>query len=746
MLVSLVAFVAVTPSLIPLPAKVVMGSSAFVLRPTTCLVGSSATQSVAKQFQIALSPATGYKLPIVADPGTTMNPIFLNLDTKLGLGSEGYRLKVTEKEIRITAEKNAGLFYGLQTLRQLLPTGIYSRTKVAGQGWTVPVCEIEDSPRYSWRGLHLDVSRHFYSVSFIKEYLDWLAIHKQNVFHWHLTDDGGWRMEVKRYPELTRVGAWRTITESEWNQSEHRFVPKHSGEPVYGGYYTQEQIKDVVRYASERFITVVPEIEMPGHSSEVTTAYPELSCKVAPAIKAEYLKNVKVTEPFIVCGGDPKVREFFENVLTETLSLFPSKFIHIGADEVDKTLWRSCPNCQAQLVKSGLGTVEELQSNFVQHFEKWLSSKGRRLVGWDEILEGGLAPGATVMSWRGIDGGIAAAKSGHDVVMSPTSHCYFDYSYESIPTSKAYEFDPTPEVLNSDEAMFVLGGQANIWTEWLSTEEEVEMMIFPRGCALFEALWTPLARKNFDDFRKRLSTHYKRLDYLGIAFNLEPPSAVEDLVTFKPGVKVYLNPSPAPLATVRYTIDGTEPTLSSPVYNGPISVTKPCVVRAAAFRGSRAKSLTISVSVLDLRPRRLTGVNGGLFRRTLSGTFTKMPPAKAFDGQPSQTIGEIGVGEMGGTDNFAVLFQGFIRIPKSGVYTFWLGSDDGSVMWLNDLMAIDNDGLHGFVEKRLRAKLEAGDYPLGVGMFENGGAESLSLLLEGPDLPKGPIPPAMLYR
>lgn len=730
--------------IVPAPAVAEIGIGKFTLRPTTSIRLMGATGGLGQRIRELFGPATGFNLR--ESDVAKSDQISVEVAARNDIPSEGYRMRVAPTGVAIQASSQAGAFYAIQSLRQLLPTAIFAKNRVSGQGWTAQACSIEDFPRYSWRGLHLDVSRHFYPVGFVKEYIDWLATHKQNVFHWHLVDDGGWRIEIKKYPRLTQVGAWRKVTASEWDWANNEFLGKDSGQSVYGGFYSQAEVREVVKYAADRYITVVPEIEMPGHSAEVTAAYPNLSCAVTSSAMGEYLKGMKITQPSMVCAGKESVRAFFQDVLTEVLALFPSKFIHIGADEVDKTLWRQCPDCQDRMKKDNLAGPEELQSDFVQGMERWLSSHGRRLVGWDEILEGGLAQGATVMSWRGISGGIAAAKAGHDVIMSPTSHCYFDFSYESISTEKAYAFDPTPPELSTQERRFVLGGQANVWTEWLSSEEEVEGMVFPRACALFEALWSPLDRKDFTDFSERMMVHYKRLDQLGIAYHLEPPIAVQDIVPFKSGATVEFQSSPSPGAIIRYAVGGKAPNKSSPAYSGPIRVTRPTVVRAAAFGRAGAISPIVTVSVLDLRPRQFEKMAPGLRLRTIKGSFTQLPDPVEFASSPVSVVPQPGLVGLEGTDRFALLFDGVLRIETPGTYTIWLSSDDGSKVWLNDLLAIDHDGLHGATSKRIRVQLEAGDYAIRLGMFEQGGAESLDVDIEGPTMARQRLPASMLFH
>ncbi len=509
-------------AIIPKPVKLVEQPGTFQLTEHTSLVlkGEQAPlQQLVQYIHQQFGVPTGFSFPVSEQSDT--NVWILQLDKTLK-GKEGsYQLKVTPETIEIVANSPRGLFYGLQTLRQLLPYAIESRDVVEGVTWSVPCVQIEDEPRFVYRGMHLDVGRHFFSVSFIKKYIDLLALQKMNYFHWHLTEDQGWRIEIKKYPKLTQVGAFRAQTLTT-HGAEQPFV--YDGQP-YGGFYTQDQIREVVAYAQERFITIVPEIEMPGHSSAALAAYPELGCTGGPYKVQERWGVFKD----VYCAGNEKTFQFLQDVLSEVVELFPGKYIHIGGDECPKDRWKACPKCQARIKAEGLKDEHELQSYFIQRIEKFLLTKNRYIIGWDEILEGGLAPQATVMSWRGIKGGIAAAKQKHDVIMTPTSHCYFDY-YQADPQTqplaiggfltlqKVYSYEPVPQELSPEEAKYILGAQGNVWTEYMDNEKEVEYMAFPRACALAEVVWTAKDQKNWLDFLSRLQGFYKHLYALGVNY------------------------------------------------------------------------------------------------------------------------------------------------------------------------------------------------------------------------------------
>ncbi|GAB3821660.1 family 20 glycosylhydrolase [Pontibacter rugosus] len=451
----------------------------------------------------------------------------------------------------------------------------------------LPAVSITDKPRYEWRGMHLDVVRHFFPVEFVKQYIDYLAMHKLNTFHWHLTDDQGWRIEIKKYPKLTEVGAWRdsTLIGHYWD------LPQTYDNTRHGGFYTQEQIKEVVKYAQERYITVVPEIEMPGHAVAALAAYPELSCSGGP-FKVEGKWGIFKD---VFCAGNEQTFAFLEDVLTEVIALFPSKYIHVGGDESPKDRWKACAKCQQRMAQEGLKNEHELQSYFVQRMEKFVNSKGRQIIGWDEILEGGLAPNAAVMSWRGTKGGIAAAKQKHYVVMTPGTHLYFDH-YQGdreleptaihgySPLSKVYAFEPTPAELSKEEQQYVLGAQANLWTEYIPTEEHVEYMVMPRMAALSEVLWTQENQKNWDDFKQRMQRQYQRYDALGVKYARSAYQVRQQIKSnIKSNTATVSFETDAAGADIFYTLDGSTPTAKSLKYTKPFVLNKAAEVKAGSF-------------------------------------------------------------------------------------------------------------------------------------------------------------------
>ncbi len=489
-------------SIIPKPKSIVVNEGTFNFTADTKIYYDQYSKKIADYLAEVLIPATGFKLePSIWNGRVETNSIILSLNSSPNdYGKEGYTLIVNPFNVMIEASELNGLFYGVQTLRQLFNPYINSVARVEGINWNLPCVVVLDKPEFVWRGLNLDCCRHFMTKEFVKRYIDLLAYHKFNTLHWHLTEDQAWRIEIKKYPELTTKGAFR----------------KYDDGSVYGGFYTQDDIKEIVAYAESRFINVVPEIEMPGHSTAAISCYPEISCTGGP-FEVGTLWGIYYD---IYCAGNEKTFQFLEDVMSEVVELFPGKYIHIGGDEAPKRRWENCPKCQARIKSENLKDEHELQSYFTKRMEKFINSKGKQIVGWDEILEGGLAPEATVQSWRGLKGAIDAAKQGHDVIVSPTTNCYLDYPVDVTDMQKVYSFDPVPEELSLDERKHVLGSEGNMWSEY-APQELIDDRLFPRMLALSEVVWTYPAERNYEEFSQRVQKHYDRLDLLGVNFGLE---------------------------------------------------------------------------------------------------------------------------------------------------------------------------------------------------------------------------------
>ena len=512
---------------VPRPVKLEPQEGRFLFTPDTrivCYPDNAELKQIGTFFSDLLKQPAGFSMAVMnaGSDGSDPNTLFLALDTTLTLNDEGYLLDITTRAIEVKAKSSRGIFYAIQTLRQLLPPQVEGQEKMDAADLSVPCVRIEDQPRFPYRGLHLDVGRHFFPKEFILRYLDLMALYKFNTFHWHLTEDQGWRIEIKKYPKLTQTGSCRKETVvGHWkSKGENEYDGKE-----YCGYYTQEDVKEVVAHAKDLYITVIPEIEMPGHSLAALASYPSLGCTGGPYEVATHWGVFKD----IYCAGNDSTFKFLEDVLTEVMDLFPSHYIHIGGDEAPKDRWKKCPKCQARIKAEGLKDEHELQSYFIRRIEKFLNAHGRDIIGWDEILEGGLAPNATVMSWRGIKGGIAAAKQHHDVIMTPTNYCYLDY-YQGdkekeplaiggfLPLEKVYAYEPVPEELTSEEAKYILGAQGNVWTEYMPTEDIVEYMVYPRACALSEVAWTLPQEKNYEDFLARLKGNLEHLKVMGVKY------------------------------------------------------------------------------------------------------------------------------------------------------------------------------------------------------------------------------------
>jgi hexosaminidase len=576
-------------SLIPQVKQKSLEKSSFRFKESTRFVVENVDQKViAAQFAEQLDQVTGWKTQVMIGGDEGSNQVYFK--TELLMNPEAYVLEVKKNRIEVKAAKPAGFFYAMQTLRQLLPVEIESQQKHEQIEWAVPVISISDGPAFPWRGFMLDVSRHFFPKKDVLKIIDLLALHKINTLHLHLVDDQGWRIEIKKYPRLTEIGSWRVDREDQhWNSR----AKQNAGEKAtYGGFYTQDDIKEMVAYAEKRFITIIPEIEMPAHVTSALAAYPQFSCKGGPFT---VLPGGVWPITDIYCAGKDDTFLFIEDVLSEVFELFPSKYIHIGGDEATKTEWEKCPNCRKRIMTEKLKNVGELQSYFIKRIEKFVSSKGKTLLGWDEILEGGLPAEATVMSWRGTKGGIDAANMGHDVVMTPTSHCYFDYYQAAmdqeplaiggyLPLKKVYEFNPVPQELGTEAAKHILGGQANLWTEFVPNLKHAEYMMFPRIAAMAEVLWSPKETRSWEDFSRRIQLFMNRYDEMGInysksAYNVTAKTEVDPV---KKQLTVSLSSEMAGV-DIHYTTNGSEPNNYSDIYVGPIALTSSSVVKAITF-------------------------------------------------------------------------------------------------------------------------------------------------------------------
>lgn len=706
------------PAIIPRPSQVFWVAGEVSIPARSPIIADS---KLADELE-PLSRALGTK---VVKATYSIYEYSFAIDTSIPtkLGSEGYRLLVHTNGIRVTARTEAGISNAVQTILQMLPAKVDPNRPIRlRQG------SIQDYPRFSWRGLHLDCSRHFFTVEEIERYIDYMAMLKLNVFHWHLIDEGGWRMEVRKYPKLTSVGAWRTKTPEVWG-GKLEFPGPSTGSELYGGYYTQDEIRHIVRYAAKRHIEVVPEIEMPGHILPAVWAYPHLGCQGSNE------RPSAIFPTYAFCVGKESTYQFLYDVLTETIELFPSKVIHIGGDEVNQSQWLKCADCRGFMGRNGIKDAKELQSVFMKRIEGFLNSKGRLLMGWDEILDGGLAPKAMVMSWRGTQGGIEAAKGGHKVVMSPTSHCYFDYSYLSTPTEKVYDFDPIPDELVGAERDLVLGGQANVWTEWIPTFKRAEYMIFPRILAMSEALWS--IEKDKQSFLDRLDAWYPRLSAMGVDFFVAPPTTEYTLAVIDGTASIAFKAPAVPGTELRYRVSGG-PWIP---YRQPVVVKEPCTVEAAMFKNGQPDAQRAQVSVIARPTGSPRGTTPGMVQELYRGKFVNLA---GLAERPVENLGSsqsFDLAKFQDQASFAVAWNGWLRIPATGEYTFTLGSDDGSRLWIGGALALDNDALQAYSEKSTKCRLAEGWYPVRIEYFDGGGARRIRMFMTPPNGSKRELSP-----
>lgn len=726
----------IEPAIVPEPQQMVVEMDKhYALNGKPAMRSQSPVAEQAMQFLNDFMNTAGWSAQVVQE-----GPAEIQFLTVEGMGEEAYSLEVNAQGVQISASHENGFFYGVQSLIQLLPPD----KKIAN----LPYLEIEDEPRFAWRGLHLDVGRHFFPVEFIKKYIDLMAFYKFNTFHWHLTEDQGWRIEIKQYPKLTEVGSKRKETIFEKN-----FDPYVGDGKPYEGFYTQEEIKEVVAYAEERQVTIVPEIEMPGHSLAALAAYPELGCGPGPY---EVGTRWGVYED-IYCPSELTF-EFLENVLTEVMDLFPSEYIHIGGDEAPKTVWERSPVAQQVIRREGLKDEYELQSYFIQRIEKFLNANGRQLIGWDEILEGGLAPGAAVMSWRGEAGGIEAAEAEHYVVMSPNAEMYFDH-YQADPENEplaiggyttiesVYDYEPIPENLEEEYHSYVMGAQANVWTEYMKTSDHVEYMVYPRAVALAETVWTKPENKDWEKFQSKLTHQFKLLDARAVNYHIAAPKGLKQGLTLSNEIEISLS-SPYESAQIYYTTDGTEPTASSTLYEQPFTLNianEEIIVKAVTITESGQRSAVVegSYQQASLKPAEspLT-LKPGLTATLIEGNFNEV---KRIGGKISKTY-TVDKVELPNNqpEQFALVLEGFITVPEDGIYTFYTSSDDGSVLNVGEKVVVDNDGLHGAQERSGEIALEAGTHSMLIRYFEAGGGESLKAYISGPYMEKIEIKAEML--
>lgn len=720
-------------ALVPYPQELVSRQGEFVITPKTKLLlpaNKTFFSNEAAQLQALVKQGLGKTLPLAAKEGT--GTIVLRQNDQL-TGEEDYTLDVTPQQLVISAKTPTGMFRAVQTVRQLMPAIIEGVKAGKLAKITVPAVQITDRPAYAWRGMHLDVSRHFFSVDYLKKFIDLLALYKMNKFHLHLTDDQGWRIEIKKYPLLTEQGAWREFnnqdsvcmqkakTNPDMEIDKSHIIQKN-GKTLYGGFYTQAQMKDVIAYAAARHIDIIPEIDMPGHMMAAIKSYPYLSCVGGSTWGALF------TTP--ICPCNETTFEFAENVYSEIFALFPSQYVHLGADEVEKSTWAKSPACEAVMKANNLSSVEELQSYFVKRMEKFFNSKGKKLIGWDEILEGGISPTAILMYWRSWvpDAPVKAAKNGNTVIMTPGNPLYFDGIPDRNSVSNVYHFEPVPKGLTPDEARGIIGAQANIWTEWIPSEKRADFMFMPRMTALSEVLWTH--RQNYDNYLQRLNGQYKRLDRLKVHYRMPDLDGFTDdnVLVGKTVLKLQ---KPAPDITIRYTTDGTAPTMKSPELPEAYIVPGPGTIKLASFSPSGSMS---DIYTLNYRqqsffpPVNVSGLQSGLQLQYFDGSYKGVGklPAKA-DSLVNVNNAIIPEGMGKGGKAFGAKLTGYINVPETAIYSFFLTADDGANLYIEGDKVVDNDGWHAPVQKSGQVALQKGLHPFELHFVEGGGGYTLKL-------------------
>src|SRR5688500_8388768 len=670
----------------------------------------------------------GWDVPVELHRRGKQATLSLQLRPDVQANREGYTLDVDAQGLRLSAPTAAGLFYGLQTLRQLVQPG----SSEAG----IPALHIEDAPRFGYRGLMLDVARHMYPLDFIKRQIDLMARYKFNTLHWHLTDDQGWRLEIKRFPKLTSISAWRRET-----MVDRHFDPYVGDGKRYGGFYTQAQAREIVEYARPRHITVIPEIDMPGHMVAALAADPELACTPGPF---EVRTTWGVADD-ILCPTE-QTFEFVTGVLDEVMQVFPSKYIHLGGDEAPTIRWEQSALAQEIIRREKLKDEHALQGWFLRRVEQFVNAKGRRIIGWDEILDGTPSPTATVMSWRGMSGGIKAAQLGHDVVMSPVDHAYFDYCEGKpplepdcmvgyLPLKQVYAFDPVPPSLTPEQAQHILGGQANLWTEYLPRTGQAEAKLWPRALAVADVLWSPRVARDWNGFQQRMGAQLPALDRLKVGYRIPDVQGLEaDVLSLQPKATLSLS-TPVPGATIRYTTDGTEPTAQSPQYTGPVElalVPAGTQVNARAFLADGRASVIASANFrrATLRPAAKVDarmLQPGLERTYHEGSVLEVAGLAKLPVVRTDIAATVAIPAQARAEAFGLRFAGYLRVPADGVYRFALASDDGAVLRIDGETVVDRDGPRSPGESYGSMALAAGLHRVELDYFQGGGGRGLRL-------------------
>jgi len=717
-------------SLIPYPRSLTTGKGSFYIDSRTVISTNFADKFGNEIKQLNDLLGTSFKARLKVEKTERHNHV-IDLVYDEGIKSPGaYRLNISTNRVIITAGDNAGAFYAIETMRQLLPVSVeYGSPK---SKLVLPALAIQDEPGYAWRGMHLDVSRHFFSISYIMKFIDRMALYKMNKLHLHLTDDQGWRIEIKKYPKLTEEGAWRTFDKNDTacmkraaENTDFAIDKEHiitrNGKQLYGGFYTQQEMKSLVAYAAQKHVDIIPEIDMPGHMMAAINSYPYLTCN------GENTWGQLFTKP--ICPCNENTFEFAENVLSEIMDIFPSEYIHIGGDEVDRSDWAKSDACKALMQREGIKDIAGLESYFINRMEKFFNAKGRKLIGWDEVLEGGISPTAIVMYWRGWvpDAPVKAARNGNQVIMTPGNPLYFDYPADKNSIYNVYHFNPVPAGLTAEQAKLIIGAQANVWSESIPSEKRADYMTMPRMTALAELLWTN-NKNDYASYTQRLVNQFPRMDALNINYRLPDLDGVIDSRVFVESDQLNIK-SPLSSLTVRYTTDGSQPTVTSPVLNN-ATITKTETVKVAAFtpKGKRGDVYTINYIKQSLaKPTIPAKAQPGLKVDYYKGFFKGTTNIRSGQPDSAYTAAGINVPASVNAPAFGLKYRGYVEVPSTGIYTFYLTCDDGGILKIADRMVVDNDGLHSAVEKTGQVALEKGPQPFALDFVEGGGGFTLRL-------------------
>jgi len=714
--------------LVPMPAHLVEGTGSFNIKPQTVIVVPHGYfSSEADQLNQLLMKGFGKKLSITSR--TVPHAIQLVYDASI-TAPEAYGLEITSSKITISAGSSAGIFHAIETIRQLLPAEIESG-KIY-KHLSLPALKINDAPAYAWRGMHLDVSRHFFGINYLKKLVDVMALYKMNKLHLHLTDDQGWRIEIKKYPKLTEQGAWRTFDKNDTAcmkrakdnpdfEIDGAHIIHRNGKTLYGGFYTQQQMKEFVAYAAARHIDIIPEIDMPGHMMAAINAYPYLTCN------GENKWGELFTKP--ICPCNESTFTFAQDIFTEIMDIFPSEYVHIGGDEVDRSDWAKSPACKVLMEREGIKDLPALQSYFINQMEKFFNSKGRKLIGWDEIIEGGISPTAKIMYWRTWvpDAPVKAVKNGNQVIMAPGEPLYFDNQPDQYSVDKVYHFNPVPKGLSSTEAGLIIGAQACTWSEGIPSETRADYMIMPRMTALAENLWTAKP-EDYNSFTPRLIKQYKRMDALKIHYRLPdlPDMITQNVFTDADTLSVK-----KPLSAMRifYTTDKTLPSASSYELKGPLVISRSQSIKLAAFmpNGLRGDIYTLNykkekfaeaLKSADTKPGLTCSYYKAFFKST---TLITGKPDSIFSSN------SIVVPSTVNAPSFGLQYRGYIDIPADGIYSFYLTCDDGGILKIAGSETVNNDGLHSAIEKNGQVALRKGLQSFALDFIEGGGGFTLKL-------------------